>query len=98
MDWATIVPIILSIITALVIGGRRIFSDFAHVIQLLTELREKISLAQVGVDTLGIVDLDIKTHLLETDRRISDIERYLQLYSQENDHPFIIRAGGRKQR
>jgi hypothetical protein len=96
MDWAVVIPVVLSVATALAVASRRTFRDVAHIIELLTELRERIGLAQVGIETLGIVDSDIKTHLAEIDRRLSDLERYLQLRTQGEDHPFIIRAGGRR--
>jgi len=96
MPWQWILPLALSALTTGVVAGRRVFSDFAQVIRLLTRLEEKIGLAQVGVETLGIVDLEVKTQLREIQQRLDDIERYIQLTTAESERPFIVRYRDRK--
>jgi len=63
----------------------------AKIVELLTVLKEKISLCQVGIEALRLVDTDTvnKSDILE--QRIDDLERWLQLTTQGQDHPFVIR-------
>lgn len=91
VDLAVAIPIILSVATAVVVAFRRILTDFATIIRLQTEMKEKISLAQVGIECLGIVDQDTKNRLQLLEQRAADIERYLQLQTAEFERPFLIR-------
>jgi hypothetical protein len=59
-------------------------------------MKERIELAQVGIECLGIVDQDTKAKIQQLDQRISDLERYLQIQSDEFEGPFILRQNYRK--
>lgn len=91
MNWGTIIPIALSVITALVVAFRRVFQDFATIIRLQTEMKEKINLSLVGIETLKIVDIDTSTQIKQLEQRISDLERFIQLLTAESERPFIVR-------
>lgn len=96
MDLSIAIPIILSVVTAVVVAFRRVLTDFATVIRLQTEMKEKINLAQVGIECLGIVDLDVKAKMQQLEQRQADVERYLQVQTAEFERPFILRENYRK--
>lgn len=96
MDLAVAIPLALSVVTAVVVAFRRILTDFATVIRLQTEMKEKIGLAQVGIECLGIVDQDVKANIQQVEQRIADVERYLQVQTAEFERPFLLRQNYRK--
>jgi hypothetical protein len=87
------IPLIISVATALVVGGRRASTDVAKAISLLTLLREDFKTALVGIEALRIIDTDTDARIRNLEQRTEDLERYLQLVSKgEYPHPFSPRA------
>lgn len=89
------IPLALSVATATVVALRRVFADFATVIRLLTQLREDTKICQVGIEALRLVDTDTSTKLHQIEERLEDLERFLQLYTQGQERPYVIRRSGK---
>lgn len=63
----------------------------AKIVELLTVLKEKISICQVGIEALRIVDTDSDNRTDSLEQRLDDVERWLQLTTRDSAHPFVIR-------
>jgi cell division protein FtsB len=89
----TIVPIALTVLAGFGVTAKEVLSKFAEVIKLLTILeKQNEALEQHVTDAIKRVE-DLQHHEAVFDLRISDIERYLQLSTQDQHNPFVIRYG-----
>lgn len=89
------IPLSLSLVTAAIVAGRRVFSDFAQVIRLLTQLREDTKICLVGIEALRMIDTDTDARLRLLSTRLDDLERYMQLATQASKRPYVIRSRDR---
>lgn len=86
------IPLVLSVITAIAVGSRNLLGSYSKQIVLLTRLDENVKLCQVGIESLKIIDVDTSTKLRHIEKRLDDMERYLQLASScDFPHPFTPR-------
>jgi hypothetical protein len=89
----TVVPIAITVLGGFGLTAKEVLSKFAEVIKLLTILeKQNEALEQHVTEAINAVK-DLQHHETIADMRISDIERYLQLSTQDQPTPFVIRYG-----
>lgn len=99
MTVAAWITLILSISTTIVIALRSVALQGAKVVELLTIVKEKVSICLVGIEALRIVDTDTANKLEELEFKVLDLERYLELASAgQYPHAFTPRGKPRKVR
>lgn len=90
------ITLILSVTSAIVLALRSVAVQGARAVELLTVLKEKISICNVGIEALRMVDTDTFNKLEELELTIKDVERYLELASAgQYPHPYTPRGQGR---
>lgn len=91
------IPLLLTILSALVYTFRSIAIQGARAVELLTQLKEKVSIVQVGIEALRLVDTDTGNRIGGLEQTVSDLERYLELASDgKYPHPYKPRGKGRR--
>lgn len=90
------IPLVLSLVTAIVVATRNTLTTGTKAVVLLTQLKEKVEICLVGIEALRMVDTEQINRERLMEQRIDDIERYLQLASLGKwPHPFQTRSGMR---
>lgn len=90
-------PLLLTVLTAAVVSARWVATQGAVAVALLTQLKEKVSICQVGIEALRMVDTDANSRMGDLEQKMADIERYLELVSAGNyPHPYTPRGKGRR--
>jgi hypothetical protein len=93
------ITLILSVTTTLVVALRSVAIQGAKTVELLTVIKEKTSICQVGIEALRIVDTDTSNRIEALELKVLDLERYLELASAgQYPHAFIPRGSVRKAR
>jgi hypothetical protein len=99
MGVAAWVTLIISIATTIVIAMRSVAVQGAKAVELLTIVKEKVSICQVGIEALRMVDTDTINKIEELELKVLDLERYLELASAgQYPHAYTPRGKGRKPR
>ena len=96
INWIGWLTLVVSVSTAIIVGGRSLSVQLARGIILLTQLRESVELVKVGIQALQLVDTDTANDLKLLEQRVDDLERYLQTQTIVSERPFLIRYGGRR--
>lgn len=88
LGWVTLA---LTIIGSFFAAAKLLSGQVAQLLVQATIIKEKVSLSQVGIDALKMRDDDIVARIEHLERRCDDAERYLQVYTQKAEHPFVMR-------
>lgn len=97
INWIGWISLVVSVTTAIIVGGRNLSVQLAKGIVLLTQLRESVEIVKVGIEALRMVDTDTANNLHTLEQRVEDLERYLQVNTIVSDRPFVLRYGDKKQ-
>lgn len=93
------VTLFLTVATAVVVSVRSLATQGARAVELLTQLKEKVSICQVGIEALRMVDTDANNRMGDLEQKVEDLERYLELASAgEYPHPYTPRGQGKRAR
>ncbi len=91
------VTLFLTVATAVVVSVRSVATQGARAVELLTQLKEKVSICQVGIEALRMVDTDANNRMGELEQKVGDLERYLELASAgQYPHPYTPRGKGKR--
>ncbi|MBD1876245.1 hypothetical protein H6F75_22420 [Nodosilinea sp. FACHB-131] len=90
-------PLFLTVLSAVVYSARSLAIQGARAVELLTQLKEKVSICQVGIEALRMVDTDVDRRLAEMEQKVEDLEHYLELASAgKYPHPYTPRGHGKR--
>lgn len=91
------IPLFLTVASAVVLSARSVAIQGARVVELLTQLKEKVSICQVGIEALRMVDTDQLNRMNDLEQKVEDLERYLELASAgQYPHPYTPRGQGKR--
>lgn len=88
----TITISIISIVGSLIAAIRWLGVKIWVITQLLATQNEAIKFQNKKLESLKDVDTDTEIDLTILKGKVSDIERYLEIYSDKLDRPFKIRG------
>ncbi|MFQ4139628.1 hypothetical protein PGN35_025290 [Nodosilinea sp. PGN35] len=90
-------PLFLTVVSAAVYSARSVATQGARAVELLTQLKEKVSICQVGIEALRMVDTDTSNRMGDLEQKVEDLERYLELASAgQYPHPYTPRGKGKR--